>query len=43
MEDEAGGDAWLVLGAVVEMSKQVIDLDGANPEVRDELEVDAGA
>lgn len=43
MEDEAGGDARLVLGAVVEASKQVIDLDGTNPDVRDDFQVDAGA
>ena len=43
VEDEAGGDARLVLGAVVEASEQVVDLDGANPEVRNDFQVDASA
>ena len=32
----------MVLGAVVEAGEDVIELDGAKPDVGDELEVDAG-
>ena len=42
VEDEASGDAGLVLGGAVETGEKVVDLDGTEPDVRDDLEIDAG-
>jgi hypothetical protein len=42
VEDYAGGDADLVLGVAGEARDEVVHLDGANPEVRNEFQVDAG-
>jgi len=43
VEDEAGGDAGLVLRAGVQLGDKVIELDGAEPEMGNELDVNAGA
>jgi hypothetical protein len=43
MEDETSGDTWLVLGGGAETRHEVVDLDGANPDVGNELQVNACA
>lgn len=43
MKDYAGGDTGLILGVAAEACDQVIELDRANPEMRDEFEVNARA
>jgi len=43
VKDYAGGNASLILGVASETGDEVVDLDGANPDVRNKLQVDAGA
>jgi hypothetical protein len=41
MQDQAGGDARLMLGAGIELREKVIDLNHANGNVRNEFEVES--
>ena len=43
MKEETSGDTWLVLGGGAETRHEVVDLDGANPDMGNELQVNARA